>query len=205
MWQGSPMSDLRQRRHRETRRQLVDAALGLFDERGYASVTMGDIADAAGVSRRTLYRHFPTKERIVLDLPVEWTAVWDETVAGLPADTSALDAVEEITRTIAGRLDQERDRMRRVWRVVEATPALEPAFLANRAWTERILALMADPRRGPVVPSARSLTIAGAYLGAIDVAMAHWAAGDDDRTVTDTVDALLSHLRPLWPADAAER
>ncbi|QYG94188.1 TetR/AcrR family transcriptional regulator [Iamia sp. SCSIO 61187] len=198
------MSDLRQRRHRETRRQLVDAALDLFDERGYAAVTMGDIAGAAGVSRRTLYRHFPTKDRVVLDLPVEWTEVWDETLAALPPDTSARDAVEQITRTIAGRLDEERERMQRVWRIVESTPALEPAFLANRAWTERILALLADARRGPVVAGPEALTIAGAYLGAIDVAMADWAAGADDRTVTDTVDALLAHLRPLWPADTAE-
>ena len=44
-----------------TRRRLEMTALGLFDDDGYDNVTTQDIADAAGVTQRTFFRHFPTK------------------------------------------------------------------------------------------------------------------------------------------------
>jgi AcrR family transcriptional regulator len=48
-----------------SRDRLLTAAVRLFDGRGYGSVTMGEIAEEAGVSRPTLYRHFTSKEDIL--------------------------------------------------------------------------------------------------------------------------------------------
>ncbi|WP_245008808.1 TetR/AcrR family transcriptional regulator [Mycolicibacterium farcinogenes] len=56
--------DRRARRSAETRRALVAAARNLFVERGYTAVSTGDIADAAGVTRNSIYYHFPNKESI---------------------------------------------------------------------------------------------------------------------------------------------
>ena len=49
-----------------TRTALVDAALGMFGARGYASVSTADIVDAAGVSRGALYHHFEDKRAVFL-------------------------------------------------------------------------------------------------------------------------------------------
>jgi AcrR family transcriptional regulator len=51
----------------ENRARIADAALELFVHRGYAETTIDQIAEAAGVGRRTVFRHFPTKEAILFD------------------------------------------------------------------------------------------------------------------------------------------
>lgn len=47
-------------------RAVFDAAIGLFVERGYKAVTLGDIARAVGLARNSLYRYFPTKASILM-------------------------------------------------------------------------------------------------------------------------------------------
>ncbi|GAA3171398.1 helix-turn-helix domain-containing protein [Nonomuraea salmonea] len=59
-------STLRARRRAQTQRTIQAHAIRLFSERGYDATTMNDVAEAAGVSPMTLYRHFPTKEDLVL-------------------------------------------------------------------------------------------------------------------------------------------
>ena len=57
-----------QRRKRESREQLLDAATNLFHDKGYYSVSVDDIAGMAGVSRMTFYRHFKSRAAILMEL-----------------------------------------------------------------------------------------------------------------------------------------
>jgi AcrR family transcriptional regulator len=53
--------------HRErTKRQILDVALALFQEKGFRPTTMRDIADRAGIALGTTYNYFPTKEHLAL-------------------------------------------------------------------------------------------------------------------------------------------
>lgn len=56
---------LRERKKQRTRQALIDAAVRLFNERGYDQTTVADIAAAAELSTRTFFLHFPTKEAVV--------------------------------------------------------------------------------------------------------------------------------------------
>jgi AcrR family transcriptional regulator len=77
---------------------LSDAATRLFLERGFADVTVREIADAADVSTTTLMKHFPTKEALVFDLDDEIESSLVAAVAERSPKTSVLDALRDHLR-----------------------------------------------------------------------------------------------------------
>src|SRR6266699_5965403 len=58
---------LRERKKRLMRQQLSDTATELFVERGFDAVRVAEVAEACGVSEKTVFNYFPTKESLVLD------------------------------------------------------------------------------------------------------------------------------------------
>ncbi|GAA4665936.1 MULTISPECIES: TetR family transcriptional regulator [Amycolatopsis] len=90
---------LRERKKRAMRRQLSDTATRLFLERGFDSVRVADVAEACGVSEKTVFNYFPTKEALVLDR-LEATADALRTHLADPA----LPPVEAMLRVLAEEL-----------------------------------------------------------------------------------------------------
>src|SRR5258707_6572180 len=80
-------------RRRSTHEALRQAALKCFADKGFANVTVAELAREAGVTERTFFRHFPTKEAVLFqdyETQVEWLS---EALAGRPASESVFDAV----------------------------------------------------------------------------------------------------------------
>jgi len=69
-----PGEGLRERKKRLMRQEISDAATWMFCERGYENVRVADIAAAVGVSEKTVFNYFPTKESLVLDKEDDLTA-----------------------------------------------------------------------------------------------------------------------------------
>src|SRR5512143_2584120 len=63
----SPGEGLRERKKRRTRAELSDAATRMFLERGFDAVRVAEVAEACGVSEKTVFNYFPTKEALLLD------------------------------------------------------------------------------------------------------------------------------------------
>jgi AcrR family transcriptional regulator len=85
--------NLHEQRRRSTREALRRAALTSFASKGFANVTVTELAREAGVTERTFFRHFPTKEAVLFqdyETQVEWL---DEALAQRPASESLFDAV----------------------------------------------------------------------------------------------------------------
>ena len=80
-------------RRRSTHEALRQAALKSFARKGFANVTVTELAREAGVTERTFFRHFPTKEAVLFqdyETQLEWLA---EALAQRPASESLFDAV----------------------------------------------------------------------------------------------------------------
>ena len=67
---------LRERKRRLTRQRISDIATALFAARGFDNVKVSEVADIVGVSEKTVYNYFPTKESMVLDTADEGSSVW---------------------------------------------------------------------------------------------------------------------------------
>ena len=87
---------LRWEEHKErTRRYLLDSARTLFAERGYDATSAADIAAAAGVTERTLFRYFPNKLALVLDELIALLPEMAESIRERPAAEPPYQAVCE--------------------------------------------------------------------------------------------------------------
>jgi AcrR family transcriptional regulator len=58
----------RERRRREVHERIVEAAIGLFERKGFAGTTALEIADTADIAEKTFYNHFPTKQHLIQEL-----------------------------------------------------------------------------------------------------------------------------------------
>ena len=85
--------NLHELRRRSTREALRRAALASFARQGFANVTVTELAREAGVTERTFFRHFPSKEAVLFqdyETQVEWLS---DALAQRPASESLIDAV----------------------------------------------------------------------------------------------------------------
>lgn len=89
------MAGLRERKKAETRRRISDIATGLFLTRGYANVTVAEVAEAAGVSKMTVFNYFATKEDLLLDRQPENIEMLREVVVNRAPDQSVSAALRE--------------------------------------------------------------------------------------------------------------
>src|SRR5689334_5121832 len=73
--------------------RLVVAAVDLFTEQGYDATTVAQIAERAGVTKSTFFRHFPDKRELLVAGQELLSRLLTEGIAGAPADATPLAAV----------------------------------------------------------------------------------------------------------------
>src|ERR1700742_1177904 len=83
-----PAGSLRGRQKIATRRAISDAALELFAEVGYEAASVGQITKRAGVSERTFFLHFPSKEDVLFGMPIQDYDGFTAIVAGIAKNLS---------------------------------------------------------------------------------------------------------------------
>jgi AcrR family transcriptional regulator len=186
-------------RQHDTEERIVAAALALFAERGFGHVTMEEIAAAADVSRRTVYRRFPTKGHVVLAVPLRWLRAWDDAAAAL-IGVPPLEVAEAASRAVARYIDARVDEVLTAYAALAESPSLESAGTIHHAWIERIVALL--EREPEPVSSTTQHVVAGAYMGAIDAMLMQWVRTGGQCSVLTETEAVLTRLRPIWPTSS---
>ena len=89
---------LRERKKARTREAIIDAALDLFESKGYDHTTVDDIAAAADVSPRTFFRYFESKLDLIMARSGDKHTSLGPSIAARPAGEGILDAVRAVVR-----------------------------------------------------------------------------------------------------------
>ena len=91
----APAESLRERKRRETLRRITDAGICLFVEKGFEGATIDEIAAAAGISRRTFFHYFESKDDILLSLQSNMGERIADAVRHAPPDAQPLAALRD--------------------------------------------------------------------------------------------------------------
>jgi AcrR family transcriptional regulator len=190
---------LRDRQRAQIRADISRAAFRLFIERGYDAVTTEEIATAAGVSPRTLFRHVPTKEELLLAPVRHGGAAIVNLLEHRPAsespDIALVNAI--VTRT---RSFDEADCQQ--WReaLLGAPGLLDKVTIHTPADKERAMKLIAERMRADPDTDIRPGLLVQLAFAAADFAFQQWVRQAMkprplDRYVTDALEAVKS---PHW-------
>ncbi|MCP2047146.1 UNVERIFIED_ORG: AcrR family transcriptional regulator [Paenarthrobacter nicotinovorans] len=176
-------------RWERTHESLRRAAWELFMERGYDATGTAQIAQRVGVSEVTLFRHYTSKEALLLEDPFD--PVMAEAVRARPADETPMRSVAEGIRQAWGAMDADAAlELRERLRLLAATPGLRGAIERNSAMTiEALVGALAD--RGVAEVQAR--VAATAVISGLSVALLDWAQ-TESCLVDQALDAALDVL-----------
>lgn len=168
---------LRERRRAETQRAIQAHALRLFAARGYDATTVSEVARASGVSTMTVYRHFPTKEDLVLH--DHYDPLVGARVAARPDDEPPVRRIGrtlvETTREIVG---HERELLLARLRLMVDTPALRARHLDSHLATQQAIADALLGEESDPEAAFRVWVAAGTCLAAMHAAVVRWARED---------------------------
>lgn len=178
-------------RRERTRNELLERALNLFEVQGYEQTSAAQVAAAAGVSEMTFFRHFPSKDRVLLDDPYDTALV--AAVAAQPLGEVPLARTVRGLRSAWTAVPEPAvDVVRRRARVVANTSALRSAVARNNqrtedAVTEQLVTDGCDQLEARVVVSA--------VLAALTSALLWWAA-EDQADLSNAIERALAILDP---------
>lgn len=175
---------------------ITDTAMRLFTEQGYEETTIAQIAREAGVSQRTLFRYFGTKEDLVGGDQEALGRLLKTAVERQPADVSAWEALRTglIAVVTANRTqEQTLERMR----LVLSTPSLRARYVQKRLnWQSELLPVI-QSRMGldhdPRDPRPRALVAAA--IACADAAIETWVASRESLDVVELYDQCVAAVR----------
>jgi AcrR family transcriptional regulator len=177
--------------------RLVKAAIVLFDERGYEATTVAEIAEAAGLTKRTFFRHFTDKREVLFMGSDELRERWVGGVDAAPATATPMEAIERGLDVVAA-LFTERYAFARIRaRIIAANPELQERELIKLATLAEALA---EALRARGVPGASAELAAQTGVTVFHDAFARWLQQDDPAAMRQLMRDSLSDLRAVVTA-----
>lgn len=188
---GMRSGGVRERKRRETRQRITDAGLRLFSRNGYDATTLDAIAAEAGISRRTFFHYFKSKDEILLSLQ---SGLGESLVAALgrqPATERPLEAVRNAMVELAASYSLE--ELAAIDRLMLSSEAVQARKQASYMRDEATL-FAALRERWPSESEISLRLVAMLAVGASRLSLAAWRSEGGKRPITallqETFDAL---------------
>ena len=177
--------------------RLTKAAITLFEEQGYDDTTVAQIAEAAGLTKRTFFRYFSDKREVLFKGSLELQARWIGGIEAAPPDAGPMAAVsaglDEVAELFADRHPFASMRAE----IIAANPELQERELIKlQSLAGAVKAALVD--RG--VPVNAAVLAAQAGVTVFHVAFGRWVAQDDPAAFRRLMDESLDELRSVTAA-----
>jgi AcrR family transcriptional regulator len=185
------------RRTARTRQALIDAALHLFALNGYEATTTDDVTELAGVSPRTFFRHFPTKESVLFFGEDDFASLVAQRITATPAGQPDLDVLQECFVELATHIADLRRRVKLYEKAVASSPLLRGRERDSDAANTRVVAAALARRRGATKPDADLELVASLGFLMMRRAMKAWLRGPASGSLGAAIDAEFDRLRRI--------
>jgi AcrR family transcriptional regulator len=176
----------------------MQAALELYRERGFDQTTVAEIAQRAGLTERTFFRHYADKREVLFSGEVDDLVL--NALADAPPSATPIDAVAAALEAAGGLLEKRRDSVRQRQAVIAANPSLQERESLKFA---TLASAMTDVlrRRGVDDPAARLTAEAG--VAVFKSAFERWIDKDNRRDFRELVRASLDELKAVTAGGTA--
>jgi len=178
----------------DARGRLEQAALDLFLERGFEQTTVAEIAQRAGLTERTFFRHFADKREVLFAGADTLQELLVRAVAQAPGTAAPLDAVAGALQATAPLFRQRGDYPRQRQAVIAANAELRERELIKLA---ALAAAMAGALRGRGVPEPAASLAAEAGIAVFRIAFERWTAEDCRPDLAKLIQDSLDELKAV--------
>ncbi len=175
------------------RERLERAALDLFTEHGYDATTVSGIADRAGLTKSTFFRHFTDKREVLFGGQDMLSSLFSEAIrTAAPAATTVDCLAAALTAAAAAFTPERHDLAPQREAVIAANSELQERQLLKRA---RLASAMAEALRSRGADDTTARLAAQMGVLAFSTAYAHWAAPANQQPFTEIAHAALRDLQ----------
>ncbi|SDT06439.1 TetR/AcrR family transcriptional regulator [Microlunatus soli] len=177
----------------DARERLVAAALQLFTDQGYDNTTVAEIAEQAGLTKSTFFRHFTDKREVLSAGQEVLSRLFAEGIAAAPPEATPLSAIAAgLDRAAGAMTDFNRELGPRLHAVIATS-----AELQERAALKQVgmAAAMADALRARDVPPLTATLAAEVGALAFKEAYSNWVADDNTEDLGSLARTALDDLR----------
>jgi len=179
----------------DARGRLAKAALDLYDERGFERTTVAEIAERAGLTERTFFRHYADKREVLFGGAGQLVERITAAAEGVPADAPPLDVVVAVLDATAEDFPEtRRSYARRRQAVIDAHPELRERELIKLA---HFSATLCTALRERGVPGREASLAAEAGTAVFKVAFARWIEEDGGPGLGPLMHETLAALRAV--------
>ncbi|QRY53938.1 mycofactocin system transcriptional regulator [Mycolicibacterium septicum] len=183
------------RRPSTTQDHITDVALALFASRGFDEVSVDDVAKAAGIARRTLFRYYASKNAIPWgDFDAHLQHLRD-LLGSLSTEIPLAEALREALLSFNTYDDQEMAQHRRRMRVILETAGLQAYSMTMYAGWREVIAAYVAQRIGAAPADLMPQTVGWLMLGVALSAYEHWLA-DESVALADAIGEAFELARP---------
>ena len=172
------------------RTELTAVAVRLFTEHGFAETTARDIAQAVGVSERTFFRYFTSKEDVILGALDQLGVELASRLAARPANEAPFRALRRSFDLMTEIVAKEPEWSLAMLELTRQVPSLRARQVEKQdKWATQLADVLADRMDTDASVDLRPSLYAATALSALDVAVSHWDATGRTQTLDEILDS----------------